>query len=398
MKAILAIVVLSIAFLVNITGPSVYRILFTTFMFHPSVIVDNFRNVDKTGFPYHNATASDATSKFYSAINYTLPTDNIEKWLVDHYATGFVILKVQDTINATLLYEKHLRGNDATTKTISWSTGKSYVSALVGIAVDEGLINISDRVSKYVPKLADHPYGNVTIKNLLQMSSGIRFNEDYNDTFSDVNMMGYTIALGSDFDNFILTLTKEREQGQILNYISTDTQVLGMALQAAINSSLTRYLKDKVMAEIGVECDLYWLIDNHVAERELYFGTINTCTRDYARFGWLFLNGGKSPLTGRQVISEKWVRDSTTASETHLLPQNTKYHGLGYGYQWWIPYGDDGEYVAIGVYGQFIYVNPRYQIVIAMNSAFAKYPEVENEYEMEAIEMFRKIARESVVY
>lgn len=152
--------------------------------------------------------APDVASKFRSAINYTSSADNIEKWFVDYYTTGFVALKVHDTINATLLYEKYLHCNNAETKTISRSTGKSFVIALVGIAVDEGLINISDRVSKYVPKLADHPYGNVTIKNLLQMSSGIRFNEDYSDIFSDVNTMSYIVALGSDFYNFIFDINE----------------------------------------------------------------------------------------------------------------------------------------------------------------------------------------------
>jgi hypothetical protein len=372
-------------------------------MFHSSFIVENFRSVTELGFPYNTAQPSNDVSIFNIVTNYSLPLyfdkKDTNKWINDNYVTGLVALKIRNLTNASLLYENYYRGNNHNTKTISWSTGKSFVSALVGIAMQDGLIkSIDDKVDKYIPTLINKSYGNVTIKNLLQMSSGIYFNEDYNDPVSDVNKMSYYIGLGFDFDDFITAMVKMDEQGIVLNYISTDTQVLGMVLQSVLNDTLTNYLENKIWKQIGTECELNWLMDNDIARRELYFGTINTCTRDYARFGWLYLNKGKSPLDGKQLIDEKWINDSTNVSSIHLLPQNTKYNNLGYGYQWWIPDGNDGEYIAIGVYGQFIYVNPRYQTVIAMNSAYPKYSAEENKYEAEAINMFRTIAQDSINY
>uniref|UniRef100_A0A6C0C7H5 Beta-lactamase-related domain-containing protein n=1 Tax=viral metagenome TaxID=1070528 RepID=A0A6C0C7H5_9ZZZZ len=381
------------------------RLFYCVFMFHPNLIVENFRSATEIGFPYNTASPSDNISEFHVTSNYSLPkyfnngTDTA-KWIDDHYVTGLVVLKIRNTTNASLLYENYYRGNNRSTKTISWSTGKSFVSTLVGIAAQEGLIkSLDDKASDYVPKLINKPYGNVTIKNLLQMSSGIHFDENYDDPLSDVNIMSYYVGLGFDFDNFIYDMTKieDIEQGTVLNYISSDTQVLGMVLQRVINDTLTSYLEEKIWKKIGTECELNWLMDNDVAKRELYFGTINTCTRDYARFGWLYFNKGRSPVDGTVLIDEKWIRDATNASSTHLLPGNTKYDNLGYGYQWWIPNGNDGEYVAIGVYGQFIYVNPRYQVVIAMNSAYPKYAS-EDKPDSDAINMLRIIAQSAANY
>jgi CubicO group peptidase (beta-lactamase class C family) len=273
------------------------------------------------------------------------------------------------------------------TKTISWSVGKSFVSALAGIAFDEGKItSLDDPAKKYVPSLTSSAYGNVTIRNLLKMSSGIKFDENYFDMRSDINSMSRYIALGYDFDIFIAQLQREREQGLEFKYISTDTQVLGMVVQGAINQSLTSYLEQKIWKHIGVECDLFWLMDNDKSQRELYFGTINTCTRDFARFGWLYLNKGLSPLDSRRLISEKWVDVSTSKIQSWKI---------GYGYHWWIPNGIESEYLAMGVYGQYIYIAPKYNIVIAMNSANPNYSE---KLDLQAIELFRAMVNNYVSF
>jgi len=186
-------------------------------MFHPSFIVENFKSATEVGIPYNTAYPGNNISIFDDDTNYSLPTNsNIVKWIDDHYVTGLVILKVRNVTRASLLYENYYRGNHWLAKTISWSTGKSFVSALIGIAVQKNLIkSINDKVSDYLPQLINKSYGDVMIKNLLQMSSGIKFDEDYDNPMSDVNMMSYYIGLGFNFDDFIMGLTKIKNMGKV---------------------------------------------------------------------------------------------------------------------------------------------------------------------------------------
>ena len=384
-------------------------------LFDQNKIVHNFRNMDTLGFSYNIAYHGINISNFNKNqdqkfllpefFNSEYKCYNVDAWLEENWVTGLVVLKINNITNATLLSEQYFRGNDRYSKVISWSTGKSFVSALVGIAIRKGYINsINDHVTKYVPVLKESGYNEVKIKDVLQMSSGVKFDEDYSNFWSDINKMSRSMALGGNFDNFMMSLKQENQQNQskkVHNYISTDTQVLGMVIKGATNESLTDFLQENLWGVGGFECDLFWLLDNCDSHRELAFGTINTCTRDYARFGWLYLNKGKSPLDGKQIISAEWVNKSVTPDEPYLMPGMNKKFPLGYGYQWWIPGNPNnntqplGDYLAIGVYGQFIYVSPMNNVVIAMNSANPNYNMRSDLLELETIEMFRAIATEA---
>lgn len=314
-----------------------------------------------------------------------------------------------------MAYEQYFRGNNQATKCISWSVGKSVVSALFGIAVAEGKIKSieSQTVTDFVPELKGSGYDGVRLKDVLQMSSGVAFNEDYGSFFSDINRMGRTLAFGGSIQAFVKSLKREIEPGTKNHYISMDTQALGLVLRAATGMTLTEYLQEKLWPHVGMEADVRWSLDNEVDQMELAFGTLHAVTRDYARFGWLYLNQGKSPLDGKQLIPMAWVKDSVTPDAPHLQPGD---HGhppwglrmyephdpaLGYGYQFWIPgHPDDiknpsssklgGEYMAIGVYNQFIYVSPEHGVVIAKNSAYPFFNDDDNEEQ--SIEAFRAIA------
>ncbi|BCD89071.1 hypothetical protein PSm6_54780 [Pseudomonas solani] len=147
------------------------------------------------------------------------------------------------------------------------------------------------------------------------------------------------------------------------------------------------------MVPLGAECDGQWLTDNDGAE--IAFGGLNLCLRDYARFGLLYLHEGRN-LAGEQIVPRQWVQQSVTPAKDFLRPGRYKEQGqpnLGYGYQWWVPQGDEGEYMAVGVYGQFIYVNPTRRVVIAKTSAYARYNEDGTRMEYESLEAFRAIAR-----
>jgi CubicO group peptidase (beta-lactamase class C family) len=220
------------------------------------------------------------------------------------------------------------------------------------------------------------------------MSSGIAFDEDYFHPFSDINMMGYTLALGRSMDTFVASLKAACKPGVRNHYVSMDTQVLAMILMRATRQRLSNFAEEHLWSKVGFESDATWLLDNAADRTELAFGILGVTTRDWARFGWLYLNGGVSPSLGTRILSEDWVRASLAADAPHLQPgkQNTMsdYPTFGYGYQWWLcPHPDDParlarDYMAMGVYGQLIYVSPDDGMVIAKNAAFPHYAKLQD--------------------
>jgi len=360
-------------------------------LFEPERIENNFRSMG-TMFDAALVLHGAATHQFKrnlrdlpSTYEYGGQTKKISEFLEDTSTTGLVVLK-----DGAIAYENYFRGNTAASKTIAWSVTKSFVSALVGIAVEEGRIrSIHQPVTDYVPALRGTGYDGVSIKNVLQMSSGIRFNEDYGNFFSDINRMGRAIAFNSSLDDFVVSLRRERSPGTFHHYVSTDTQVLGMVLRAATGQTLASYLESRIWRKTGMESDAYWLTDRN--GMELAFCGLNAVLRDYARFGQLYLNEGQ--WEGTQVVPASWVRASVTPDAPHLQPGNPNSSWvLGYGYQMWIPQQPDGDYLAIGVYNQFIYVYPKKGIVIAKSSAYPSYPVDGSARELETIAVFRAIA------
>jgi CubicO group peptidase (beta-lactamase class C family) len=369
------------------------RLYHVVTLFEPNVIVENFRNMDSM-FDYrivHRGETvfelKDEKRPLPDTYTYEGKVKNTAQFIDETWTTGLIVLK-----GDTVAFEQYYRGNDRNSKAISWSVAKSFVSALMGIAVEEGSIkDINDPVTLYVPQLKGTGYDGVPIKDVMEMSSGIRFDEDYADFFSDINRMGRVIALNGSLDSFVASLKNEREPGTYNHYVSMDTQVLGMVLREATGRDLSSYLEEKIWKKIGMESDAYWLIDGE--GMELAFGGLNVVLRDYARFGLLYLNGGK--LMGRQIVPADWVRASVNPTEPHLLPgkRPTSDWVLGYGYQWWIPENPDGDFLAIGIYNQFIYVYPKYNVVIAKTSAYADYDVDGEAKELESIAFFRAIAK-----
>ncbi len=303
------------------------------------------------------------------------------------WTTGLVVVK-----DDTILFENYYRGNTDSSKAISWSVAKSFVSALLGIAIAEGhMKDIRQPVSDYVPSLKESGYNGVPIKDVLQMSSGIRFNEDYADFDSDINKMGRYFALNRPLEKFIVSLKSEKKPGIYNHYVSMDTQVIGMILRNATGKNLSQYAEEKLWKPLGMESDALWLIDGDGMEAA--FGGLNVVLRDYARFGRLYLKNGN--WNGTQVVPAAWVKASVTPDAPHLVPGKRANSSwvLGYGYQWWIPENPDGDFLAIGIYGQAIYIYPKYGIVIAKTSAYVDYNKDGDDMEIESIEMFRAIAK-----
>jgi len=301
------------------------------------------------------------------------------------------VLVIKDGVVRT---ERYMLTGGRDVNWMSMSVAKSFVSAAVGIAVEEGHItSIEEPITKYAPSLVGSAYDNVRIKDVLQMSSGAAWSEDYNDPESDITRFGRIMALGGSFNEFAATLKREYEPGTHNHYNSTDTQVLGMLLVNATGRTMADYMEEKLWKPLGMESDAYWLLDS--AGMEMAFAGLNATARDYAKLGELYRLGGN--WNGTQIVPEEWVRASVTPDAPHLMPEakTDDIFPVGYGYQWWVPASTEGEYSAIGIYNQFIYVNPTRNLVIVKLSANSDYASTldESSYrEMETIEFFRAIA------
>jgi len=293
----------------------------------------------------------------------------------------------------TIRYENYWLTGGPDVHWMSFSVCKSFVSALIGIALDEGHIkSIEDPITDYVPSLNGSGYEGVRIKDILQMASGIRWNEDYSDPNSDIARYIRTVGDGASFDEFTRSLEREYEPGTAFRYNSSDTQALGMLLIAATGRSIADYADEKLWQPLGMEYDGYWNTDNFGVESAP--GSLQVTARDYAKLGQLYLNMGQ--WGNEQIISADWVRASVTPDAPYLMP-GTLYEGypMGYGYQWWPLDGDEGEYIANGVYNQFIYVNPAKQVVIVKLSAFREYGkdlEDSSYRESESVNLLRAIS------
>lgn len=324
--------------------------------------------------------------------NYENQAMSLTAFLEDSQTTGLLVLK-----EGKIVYENYWLGHGKGKPHISFSVAKSFVSALMGIAIEEGVVtNIEQAVTDYVPELVGSGYEGVPIKDVLQMSSGVRFNEDYGDFNSDINRFSRATAFGTSLDDFSASLVREKAPGTYHHYVSIDTQVLGMVLTRATGKSLTDYLSEKIWQPLGMEHQAFWLADDN--GMELALGGLNVSLRDYAKLGWLYLNQGtwtdKQGHT-QQIVPKQWVLDSTTADAPHLLagennPASSS--SFGYGYQWWLPLDAEDEFSAQGIYNQYIYIDPDQRLVIVKNSANYRFTDKSLLWSAKHYAMFRAIS------
>ena len=378
-------------------GPGALRVYRIMHLYDEDKIANNFINMNKlftTSEPIQPSSKAKPLPK--SDKPFSLPStfyfedkDQDLNAALKHFKTdGLLIIKEGEVV-----YEEYFNGNSQTTRHISWSVAKSFLSSLVGIAVNDGLIDdINDPITKYLPDFKNTGYDGVTIKNILQMSSGVLFNEDYADPNSDINKFGVAIARGTSFRDFAKTLTKDKEQGTYNHYVSIDSQMLGLLLDKVTDMPLREYLQMHIWEKIGMEDEAYYLADNE--DVDLALGGLNATLRDYAKFGLLYLNKGK--WDNEQVVPEAWVDASHAMDLPHLQPgagDDLSSSDWGYGYQWWVPGFPNTDYTASGVYNQYIYVDPVTETVIAKISSNHRFTS-EKEYSKAAhVAMFRAIAQ-----
>ena len=390
------ILLLSIGLIISafFYGPKLSKLYRLSNLYDEKTIAYNFSNIDEVFEVSEPISASDSPHKFKKR-EYTLPEtyffegeDKSFAEGLDHFKTdGMIVLH-----EGNLLYENYWNNNSADTKHIAFSVSKSFLSALVGIALKDGLIDsIADPITKYLPDFNGTGYEGVSIKNILQMSSGVEFNEDYADPNSDINKFGRAVAKGSSFRDFAKTLKQSKEPGTYHHYVSIDTQVLGFLLAEVTGMSLQDYLHEKIWNKIGMEDEAYYIVDNLGVEMAL--GGLNASVRDFAKFGQLYLNKGQ--WEGEQIVPEDWVNASHNTDGPHLIPGESELSSSvwGYGLQWWVPGFPDTDYTASGVYNQYIYVDPITKVVVAKTSSNHRFT-AEKEYSKAAhVAMFRAIAK-----
>ena len=319
-------------------------------------------------------------------------TKSTEGFLIDTDTAALLVL-----VNGQVRYERYFLTGGPKINWLSMSVAKSFVSCLVGIAVDEGFItSIQEPISKYVPVQPNSAYDGVSIENVLHMSSGARWSEDYNDRNSDIFQISQAmLGKGSGLDGFVARMVKESTPDTVCRYNSGETQILGALVAHATKRSLTEYMTVKLVQPLGFESPSFWITD--MLGTEMAYAGLNMTARDYAKLGELYRNDGF--WQGKQILSSSWIRESTTIDspirESGQPIVGDHNFDLGYGYQWWIPAGHKGDYCAIGVLNQLVYVNPDKNTTIVKLSANRKYGTSAHEdtnRDSENVEFLRAIA------
>ena len=313
-----SVTIIGLAIVAGVYSTELKQLYMVVNLFKPDVIVHNFSNMQDV-----MTTKVIKRSGTIRALNHT-PKDlpktftfkgqefNLDTFLSDTQSTALLVVKNDD-----ITFENYYLGTHDTDLRASWSMAKSYLSAIFGIAVYEGHIkDLNVPVTDYVPALVGSGYDGVTIKNVLQMSSGVAFNEDYNDFNSDINRFARMMTMGGSFDEFAASLTNEREQGTYMKYVSIDTHVLGMVLRAATGKTIEEYLTEKLWSKLGNEQDARYLVDG--LGEPMVLGGLNATTRDYGRLGMLFRDNGM--INGEQVVPAQWIKDSITPDAPHGPP------------------------------------------------------------------------------
>ncbi|MDX8350957.1 serine hydrolase [Cognatiyoonia sp. IB215182] len=355
----------------------VVRLMGVLDLFSEEKIVTNFSNMNAIFLNRPFAMTRIAPSPLPSGQQATLPAA-VSDWVAERSVTSLVVLK-----DGAVVFEEYYQGTAREDVRINWSVSKSYLSALMGIVLAEGAIgSVDDLVVTYAPELAASAYATASIRDVLQMESGVTFDEDYLDFFSDINRMGRVLALGRSMDAFAVAQDESfTAPGTDWQYVSIDTHVLGMVIRGATGRDVHDLMNEKILRPMALEGAPYYLVDGFGTAFVL--GGLNMTTRDNARFGQMFANGGR--WNGQQIVPATWVDQSTTATA------NTAPGAIGYGYQWWIPDGSaPGQYLARGIYGQYLYVDRVNDVVIATHGADRAFREAGVQAQNEA--MFRLIA------
>lgn len=280
----------------------------------------------------------------------------LEQYLAEQKVAGILVLH-----DGKVRLERYALGFGPGRRWTSFSVAKSLTSTLVGAAVRDGHItSLDDPVTRYIPSMRGSAYDSVTIRQLLTMTSGVQWDEDYTNPRSDVARLFATPA-DSGLDqtvSYMRKLPREAPPGTKRVYKTGETNLIGNLVMEATHQTLADYLSEKIWRPAGMESDATWLIDQ--VGHEAGGCCLQVTLRDYARIGQFILDGAK--VNGRSIVPDGWLAAATVNQVQGTDPTR------GYGYQWWTE--DQGRFMAIGIFGQSIHIDPKRKLVVVMNSAW----------------------------
>jgi CubicO group peptidase (beta-lactamase class C family) len=292
--------------------------------------------------PYERVDLGDVEIKLDEA------SMTVNEYFKKQSVAGLLVIK-----DGQILYERYGLGNNELSKWISYSVAKSVVSMLIGAAIQDGYIkSVDEKVTQYLPRLKGSSYDQSSIANLLQMASGVQWNEDYADPDSDVGSASWDTV---DLYEYLRNKPRLSEPGDVFNYNTAETNLAGTLLRSAIGNNLSTYLSEKIWQPFGMESDASWNL-TEPGGGEFGGCCINATLRDYGRIGLFALANGQL-ADGTEVLPPEWMEESTTQSKAYE----------GYGYFWWL--SGKGVFAASGIFGQGIHIDRGEKLVIAVHSA-----------------------------
>ncbi|TCV96460.1 CubicO group peptidase (beta-lactamase class C family) [Luteibacter rhizovicinus] len=281
----------------------------------------------------------------------------LDSYMSDHHVAGIMVLQ-----DGKVRLERYGLGFGPTQHWTSFSVAKSFTSTLVGAALRDGSIHdLDDPVTRYIPALSDSGYRDVTVRQLLTMTSGVRWNEDYVDPNSDVAQMyeGARVPGTPLLVSYMAKLPSESKPGTRWVYKTGETDLIGILVTRATGRTLAAYLSEKIWKPYGMAQDAIWLKDP-VDGTEAGGSGVSATLSDYARMGQFLLDGGVA--NGKPVLADGWLADATRKHADIGAP------GRGYGYQWWT--FDGGRYAGLGIFGQVLYLDPSRHLAIVQLAAW----------------------------
>lgn len=338
----------------------------------PEMAVNTFRNIDRL-FPTRTVPRASqpmplppaATQLSGVSFGHRGRRYDLETYLELNRVAGLLVLK-----NGRVALERYRFGNSERTRWMSMSVAKSITSTLIGAALKQGHIaSLSDPVTRYAPSLVGSAYEGVSVRDVLMMASGVRWNETYTDPRSDRRRLleaqisqvpGSAMAVMRD-------LRRAAAPGTVNNYSTGETQVAAEILRSAVGRPLATYLSERIWSRFGMEADANWWLDSPDGV-EIGGSGFSATLRDYGRFGLFLLSGGIA--AGEAILPDRWIDEATSPK---ILRSGAP---LAYGYLWWTATTAaarrDGAYAAEGIYGQWLYINPAARVVIVVWSAQTK--------------------------
>ncbi|MEQ9365811.1 MAG: serine hydrolase [Leptospirales bacterium] len=356
----------------------------------PDRITENFRAMDqvfpsrpirRSSRPLPIPTAPGARAAFDADYEFDGEARRLSDYLKRSHSTGLLVIK-----RGRVVYEWYSANRAAQDRVTSFSVAKSFVGTLVGAMLAQKKIqSIEDPIDTYLPEAADSGFRDVSIRDVLRMSSGVRFTEDYADKRSDAfTIYDRMFLYMQPIETITMSFPSHFPAGERFEYASINSQILGQLVSRAGGAPLNEILERELWEPLGMESQAYWLSDNYGTVTAFY--GLNATMRDFAKLGLLYLNAGRAG--GRQILPAAWIRASTQPAGNFAERGRIDKH-WGYGLHWWLPAGDESDFAALGVYGQSIYVNPKYETVIVRNAADLDF----KRHEFEQIALLRRLAR-----